>query len=249
MPNVYLSEGFVFHARPDPGKNVFRYPVFTLMFSLSEEAPLQQLLAKKFKGLLSLRSQDYLGGASQSFHRCAVDFLREKCGYEAEEIWLQSFPRMLGYVFNPVSFWFCKKQGRLDAVLCEVNNTFGERHFYWIHTGKALEESDWFEAKKIFHVSPFLPIEGFYRFKFALQENRCRVDISLFSDDQKLRLATWVEGRWTELSQVSPLQIFLKYGWMTPLVVLRIHWQAFLLWRKKHQFYSKPNLPNDEVSS
>ena len=83
------------------------------------------------------------------------------------EIWLQAFPRVLGYVFNPVSFWFCHKQdGRLRAVLAEVRNTFGEKHYYLLDTGTAMPYGVELIARKIFHVSPFCAVEGLYRFHF-----------------------------------------------------------------------------------
>ena len=84
-----------------------------------------------------------------------------------------TMPRMLGYVFNPVSFWFCRdRSGALRAVLCEVNNTFGESHCYLVHHDdlRPIEPDAWLDGRKAFHVSPFLPVEGGYRFRFRLDE-------------------------------------------------------------------------------
>ena len=89
------------------------------------------------------------------------------------EIWLHAFPRVFGYVFNPVSFWFAHRgDGTLRAIVAEVNNTFGERHCYLLShdDGRPLAWGEELHARKVFHVSPFCAIEGHYRFRFMLRE-------------------------------------------------------------------------------
>ncbi len=249
MIQAYVSEGSVGHVRQGSRRNAFHYPVFTLVISVQEESSLRSFFKKRFFGYLNLRPQDYLRNEVGSLNHSIRQFLKTECSYQADDIWLQTFPRMFGYVFNPVSFWFCKKNGILDAVLCEVNNTFGEKHFYWIHKGRPIESSEWIRAEKVFHVSPFFPVEGYYCFRFNLQQDKSRVDISYFGPQDDLRLATWVEGIFTPIEKISPLRLLFSYGWMTPLVVLRIHWQAVKLWFKKNKFYSKPQPPGKEISS
>jgi hypothetical protein len=175
---VFLGTGTVSHSRHEGAANRFRYPTFFLHFNCGDESGLHSLLRKKFAGFLSLRSSDYLRGGRGLFLEEARSFLRQNCGYEADEIWLQTLPRMFGYVFNPVSFWPCRRAGRLEAVLVEVNNTFGERHFYWIRSDDEIRSEDWFEAQKVFHVSPFFPVDGFYRFRFSVSGERSRIDIN-----------------------------------------------------------------------
>ncbi|NUN06740.1 MAG: DUF1365 domain-containing protein [Bdellovibrio sp.] len=250
MINAYLLHGSVMHARQGAVKNAFRYPVFSLCFLLAEESLVVQTLRSRFRSLLSLNAKDYLDGKSESLNQGVRDFLLQSCSYEAEEIWLQTFPRMLGYAFNPISFWFCKRAGVLEAVLCEVNNTFGERHFYWVKSnGPEISTEQWLRAEKNFHVSPFFPVEGYYDFRFKLTQGASQVDISYFGPQGELRLATSVSGKFEPLQQASFLPLFARYGWMTVLVVLRIHWQAFRLWLKKASFHSKPDLPDREISS
>ena len=96
-----------------------------------------------------------------------------------------TMPRLFGYVFNPVSFWFCRdRDGRLRAVLCEVNNTFGEHHCYLVHHDdrRPIEADAWLDGRKAFHVSPFLPVEGSYRFRFRLDAERAHVDVNYHDD-------------------------------------------------------------------
>ena len=181
----------------------------------------------------------------ESSMTATVDFYR----FRQIPIWLQTMPKMFGYAFNPVSFWFCKKQSCLDAVLCEVNNTFGERHFYWLCPAKGIHSEQWLKAQKVFHVSPFFPVEGYYQFRFRLTGQKNHIDINYFGDDNDLRLVTWVAGELAPIEQASFIRLFVKYGWMTLLVILRIHLQAVYLFIKRARFYRKPLPPAKGITT
>ena len=191
---------------------------------------------------------DYLQGDAVSFDSAIKTFLRENCGYEAQEVWLQTLPRIFGYAFNPISFWLCRRDGRLEAVLCEVNNTFGEKHCYWIRPEGGIDPQSWQRAEKVFHVSPFFPVEGHYLFRFSFTESSYRVDINYHGPDGTLRLETWVNGRLALLKDANSWSLILRYGWMTPLVMVRIHLQALKLFFKRARFYRKPSPPQEEIS-
>ena len=195
-----------------------------------------------------MRAEDYLDGQAGDLEALAKKFLHDKCGFTADEVWLQTLPRMFGYAFNPVSFWLCRRAGALEAVLCEVRNTFGEKHFYWIHPEGGVAAAGWYGTNKMFHVSPFFPVEGSYKFRFQFSAEKFRVDIQYFGPDQVLRLATWIQGQLQPLAQQTLLAILFRYGWMTPVVSLRIHVQAFRLWLKKARFYHKPVPPAEELT-
>lgn len=247
--SLLVGRGHVHHSRQLGAANNFRYPTFFLHFRCDQEAELQKKMKSQYYGLFSINVKNYLDGDGQQFESAIKKFLLEKCNYHAAQIWFQSYPQQFGYAFNPVSFWFCERQGQLEAVLVEVNNTFGERHFYWIHPGVAINSKQWLRAEKVFHVSPFFPVEGYYQFRFKKEETKTRVDINYHGPDQKLRLATWVTGDLTELSQNTLLSLLIRYGWMTPMITFRIHYQALRLWLKKITFYKKPKLPGKQVSS
>ncbi len=244
-----LGHGHVFHSRTEGGKHSFRYPTFFLYFDCSQEAELRQILRRRFYRWLSVQPKDYLCAHRESFLTNIKNYLKETCQYEAEDVWLQTLPRMFGYAFNPVSFWFCRRQGRLEAVLVEVNNTFGERHCYWIYPDKEIDSNSWYRTEKVFHVSPFFPVEGYYQFRFQLLAGKNRVDIHYYSSKGQLRLATWITGELSDVSASSVLYLLGRYGWITPLVLIRIHYQALRIWLKKNRFYSKPAPPRQEVSS
>jgi DUF1365 family protein len=159
-------------------------------------------------------------------------------------------PRILGYVFNPVSFWFCHDQaGEVRAILCEVNNTFGERHIYLLaHDDQSpIQEHQTLRCRKIFHVSPFMATQGSYRCTFGWKTdlNFC---INHHATDDSLLLVTALSGKAKTYHSRALLLLFLRHFWLTAAVMLRIHIQAFLLWRKGLKFFSKPTPPTQEIS-
>jgi DUF1365 family protein len=157
---------------------------------------------------------------------------------------------MLGYVFNPVSFWLCHdRHGALRAVLCEVNNTFGESHHYLLahEDQRPIGPDDEMRARKVFHVSPFCAVRGNYRFRFDLESERAMVRID-YDDGEGMLLATSVVGRGQRLRTRTQLRALLCYPWMTLGVIARIHWQALKLWGKGVPFFRKPAPPAQEIS-
>jgi DUF1365 family protein len=247
VSEIQLLRGHVYHARSETAKNSFRYPIMNVYFDVQEESRLQALFKKSFFNLLSLSSRGYLSKSRDSLNAEVRELVKTRFGYEAETVFLQTIPKMFGYVFNPVSFWYFYKGKQLDAVLCEVNNTFGEKHFYWLH-----EQSDlngrWLLAKKEFHVSPFFDLSGNYKFKFAIAENKIESHILFLNADNTVRLVTWIKGELTPLQNASLAGLLLNYGWMTPLVVLRIHYQAAKLFLKSVKFFTKPAKPAKDVT-
>jgi DUF1365 family protein len=164
-------------------------------------------------------------------------------------IWLQTFPRMLGYVFNPVSFWFCHdRAGRLRAVLCEVSNTFGEHHNYLLaHPDqRPIAAEDLLSARKVFHVSPFCAVEGHYRFRFDPDPGGCVVRID-HDDPHGPLLATAIRGRGEALGTRRLVRAFLCYPLQTLAVTARIHWQAPRLWSKRIPLFARPVPPAQET--
>ncbi len=246
--DLLLGIGETTHQRFSGGMNRFTYPLFFLQFRTDREENLKTLLRQKSKGCWSFRAADYLHGKEGSLDSSVRNFLKVACDYEAEEIWLQTMPRVFGFAFNPVSFWFCYRSNALDAVLVEVNNTFGERHFYWLKSDGITYFESWQERTKEFHVSPFLPVSGFYKFFFRVTKSVSRVDINYFDNQRKLVLSSWVRGELSPLVEQNFLKLFFRYGWITALVVIRIHAQAVRLWFKGNQFYSKPSLPEQEIT-
>ncbi|MFZ6757110.1 DUF1365 domain-containing protein [Undibacterium sp. Ji50W] len=171
-PHAVLCTGEVMHVRTRPAKNAFRYGVFFIRLPLRAVAsgkPVCQsrLFSLNRFNLLSFHEHDH-GDGQQALATWLDQLLKAEGIHDADgELWLQCFPRVLGYVFNPVSFWFCHRaDGKLRAIVCEVRNTFGEKHLYLLENGDSLANGEELRAKKIFHVSPFCKVEGSYRFRF-----------------------------------------------------------------------------------
>jgi DUF1365 family protein len=174
-PTIYF--GNVMHARLRPRRNSFRYRVFFLRLPLSKLNDISNpLFSVNRWNLFSFQFSDHGardGTPPEPWIRELL--LREGVHTADGEVVLQTFPRVLGYVFNPVSFWLCHdRDGGLRAILCEVNNTFGEHHNYLLAhpDGSLIEPDDVLEARKVFHVSPFCDIKGKYVFRFRSRQHR-----------------------------------------------------------------------------
>ncbi len=254
-----ISMGQVRHSRLRPALNSFRYGVYTLMLplrTLGDAALPSRLCSRNRFNLLSFYDTDHGDGRTPLVEW--IDQLLQGEGVtDADgEIWLQTFPRVLGYVFNPVSFWFChRKDGALRAIVCEVNNTFGERHCYLLDTGGIMPWGVTLTARKVFHVSPFCSVEGGYRFRFMRTTQRvgsedverivARID---YDDSAGPLLLTSVSGRLQPLTDVSAALAFLRHPLMTLGVIVRIHWQALRLFAKRVPFFRKPLPPASTVT-
>ena len=208
-----------------------------------------KVLAVNRFGAISFYDQDHGDGrnASQGGALGWLDALLHSEGIaDAKgEVWLHCYPRIFGFTFKPVSFWYCHDTSdNLRAIVVEVNNTFGERHCYLLDKPQwGIEQT----ADKVFHVSPFCSVEGQYRFRFMRTSDRtvARID---HDDAIGALIQTSVSGRLVALTTRSQWQALLRYPLMTVMVVVRIHWQAFKLWRKKVTFFSKPTPPQDFVT-
>ncbi len=252
-----LCIGRVMHKRLRPVVHPFSYGVFFLRISVSRFNEIgNRWLSRDRFNLLSLMTRDFGPRDGSSLEVWARELLaRENITHADGEIVLQAFPRVLGYVFNPISVWYCfDRAGLLRAAICEVNNTFGERHNYLVaHADeRPIEPGDWLSAKKVFHVSPFCEVKGHYRFRFEQTHGRAFAQIDYYdgpgdSEDDKL-IVTTVHGQPQPLTATAALSAFITHPLMTFGVVARIHWQALKLWLKHVKFISKPEPPASETT-
>jgi hypothetical protein len=245
-----IGFGRVVHCRERPVRHRFDYRVFFLRVPVARfAAARRRWLSLDRWNLLSLHRADFGPRDGNDLEPWARGLLKAHGITAADgEIWLQAFPRVLGYVFNPIAMWFCHdRQGALRAVLCEVNNTFGERHTYLVAHGDArpIAGGDWLQARKALHVSPFCRVEGHYRFRFSgdAQHPAVRID---YHDEAGRLIVTSIAGRTAPLTDARLLRAFFTYPLMTFGVMARIHWQALRLWLRRVPWHPKPPPPFEE---
>ena len=230
-----LVIGQVMHRRLRPVLNAFTYPVFFIQLPVADLAAGNgPIFSVDRSNLLSFHQKDHGPRDGSPLLPWIQGLLRQQGLPDDGEIVIQCFPRVFGYVFNPVSFWFChNRDGELIAVLAEVSNTFGGRHSYLLHNadGAALREGQELRADKAFHVSPFCEVEGGYRFRFYVQR-KCPVVRIDYDDAEGEVLLTSISGRSAAWSTRALLGAFLRMPLLTAGVVFRIHWQALKLWIK-----------------
>jgi len=250
-----IGFGQVMHKRLRPVGHAFRYPTYFLML------PMRTLhrhgsgaLAHNRGSALSFFDSDHGDGGDNAVAWIDALLLREGIEDAQGEIWLHTYPRVLGYTFKPVSFWYCHRlDASLRAIVVEVNNTFGERHCYLLDEPQYGVE---LSADKVFHVSPFCTLAGGYRFRF-MRRDKDGVHTTVACIDYHDRpdeaaagplLQTSVSGTLEPLTPASLRKALWRYPAMTLGVMARIHWQAFRLWRKRIPFISKPALPTHTVT-
>lgn len=235
-----LLLGHVMHRRLRPAVNAFSYPVFFMQLPLGDlQAAARPAFSIDRRNLLSFHQKDHGRRDGSPLLPWIRGLLRERGLPDDGEVVLQTFPRVLGYVFNPVSFWLCHdRSGALVAVLAEVNNTFGGRHCYLLHNpgGAPLRDGQAFTADKRFHVSPFCEVAGTYRFRFRFGGAVSRIHID-YDDGQGPLLLTALCGRPREWSTRHLLAALLRMPLQTVGIMVRIHWQALRLWLKGVPFY------------
>ena len=243
-----LGTGVVRHRRLRPQEHAFEYPTFFVMLPMRAlrraEAP---ALARNRFGLLAFHDADHGDGRGDALAWLEQTLAAEGIADADGEVWLHTYPRVLGYAFKPVSFWYCHRaDGSLAAILVEVNNTFGERHAYLL-AGDGLGWGRELSARKVFHVSPFCRIEGRYRFRFL--RNAARTVVRVDHDDEAgPLLQTSVSGRLEPLTASAARRAVAAMPLMTLGVVARIHWQAMRLALKRVPFFGKPTPPQAFVT-
>jgi DUF1365 family protein len=252
-----IGFGQVRHTRLHPQRNVFAYGTYFLMLPMRTlSAQGSDVLAINRTSWLSFFDTDHGDGRGpQAGGALAwVDELLRSEGIDdaTGEAWLHCYPRVLGYTFNPVSFWYCHTEtGKLRAIVVAVNNTFGERHVYLLDQPQLVTE---LRAQKVFHVSPFCAVEGGYRFRFMLNlqptathgpRTLARID---YDDARGPLIETSVSGALEPVTRQSIRKALWRYPVMTFGVMARIHWQALRLWLRKTHFFRKPEPPEALVS-
>jgi hypothetical protein len=242
--------GHTYHGRKGAVENAFRYSIDYLLLDPEAQPRLPLLFRRNAAGLTSLHDSDHGGPPRQGR---GVIWAREVlAAHEVRapgRILLLAQPRMLGHVFNPVSFWLCHDTDDIMvAVIAEVSNTFGDRHSYLCVKPDQSEilASDRLCATKIFHVSPFQSVEGGYAFRFDIRADRVGIWIDYTAGNGGL-VATLTGDR-KPLTNGGILRAALRRPLGARRVLALIHWQALKLWWKGAGYRPRPEPPAQDVS-
>jgi DUF1365 family protein len=237
-----------FHSRKGPVKNAFRYSVDYVLLD-PDRARGPRFFGRNRANLMAMHDVDHGGAPGEGRGAAWAREVLAAHGLATDKVLLLAQPRLLGHVFNPVAFWLAYDHvGHLRAVIAEVTNTYGDRHSYLCHRegGVPITREDTITAQKIFHVSPFQPVEGRYDFRFDIRPDRIGIWIDYTSATGGL--FTNLIGPRVPLTNSGILASAFRRPFGSRRVLALIHWQALKLWLKKVRFHTRPVPPKEDVS-
>ena len=242
MINSSIYNGSVIHKRFKPKKHFFKYKVFSLFLDLSELKELHNNLnffsLNKFN-LISFYEKDHGERDGSSLLDWVKNNLRSNSiSTDNIKVKLLCYPRILGYVFNPLSIFFVyDNDENLISILYEVKNTFGEQHTYVFKIegeNKLIQNN----CSKKFHVSPFIEMDCNYFFRILNPGNKLSVIIDHYDQEGKILFASQ-DGVRSDLTNKNLMNSYLKHPLMTFKIISAIHFEAFKLWIKGIKFVKK----------
>jgi len=242
IKNSYIYNGNVIHKRFKPKIHFFKYKVFSLLIDLSE----LELLNKNLKifsynkfNIVSFYDIDHGARDGSSIRGWVIDNLKKNyIDTKNIQIKLLCYPRIFGYVFNPLSvFYIYDNNSNLISVLYEVKNTFGEQHTYIFKTD-INQNLIQHMCKKKFHVSPFIEMDCIYFFRLLKPGKKISIIIDQNDQEGKILYASQ-DGVRCELTNANFIKSYLKHPLMTFKIILAIHFEAFKLWSKGIKFIKK----------
>ena len=237
----FIYNGTVIHKRFKPKIHFFKYNVFSLLIDLSELEKLDKTIKffshNKFN-LVSFFDKDHGDRDGSTLTNWVKKNLkRNNINYQNIKIKLLCYPRIFGYVFNPLSvFYVYDNDNNLIAILYEVKNTFGEQHTYVfkVKNDNLLQHN----CEKKFHVSPFIEMNCNYFFRILKPSEKISVIIDQYQSNEKILYASQ-DGERTDFTTSELIKSYLKHPLMTFKIILAIHFEAFKLWAKGIKFVQK----------
>jgi DUF1365 family protein len=249
--NSALYVGQVTHRRLRPRKHALRYRTFALLLDLDELPDLaarSRLFSHNSFNLFSFCDRNYGSGAASLREQVEGHARRVGIDLDGGPIRLLTMPRILGYAFNPISLYFCHDRGGgLRAILYEVNNTFGERHSYFIPVEAAASGPIRQSCAKQFYVSPFMAMDMVY--EFTVTPPAEKVSIAIVERDRQgvVLTATQAQDR-VALNDAALARVFFSHPLLTLKVVVGIHLEALILWIKGMRLQIRPPPPDQPVT-
>ncbi|MBB1088416.1 DUF1365 domain-containing protein [Lysobacter sp. SG-8] len=244
-----IYEGHVTHRRHLPRRHEFTFPLAQLFLDLDEIEGLfrkRLLWSSKGRNLAEWRREDYLGPGHLGLREAVMARVEEACGLRPDgPIRMLCHPRYAGYVFNPVTFYYCHggPAGALQAIVADITNTpWKERHAYVLPLeGAERRGRSWaWQFDKTFHVSPFMGMERHYDWRFTTPGEDLHVHMKAWQGENSEFDATlWLRRRPLDGRQLA--RLLWRYPLMTAQVFGAIHWQALRLWLKGVPVHTHPD--------
>jgi DUF1365 family protein len=252
LPAPTLYEGVVRHARRFPREHVFEYRVYQVLVDLDDLASLAErlgLFSYNGRNVTSLSDRDYMGPSDEPVRAKLDRWLAERGEPRPARAFLLTHLRVLGYVFNPVSFYFCyDAEGRLACSVAEINNTFGEGFAYLLRRPEGTGASHPIAARvaKEFHVSPFFGMDGTYEFAVTPPGETVRTAVSAWgppAPEGEKRFEGFFAAKGEPLTPRALRRALLRHPLMPLFVMGWIHWHALRLVLKRVPVFTKPGPP------
>ena len=247
--NSCIYSGFVTHRRFKPKRHFFSYKTFSLLIDLNELKNLEKKIKifshNKFN-ILSFYDIDHgPRDGSPLINWVKKTLVDAKIYIGSGSIKLLCYPRFFGYVFNPLSIFYCYENNSLKAIFYEVKNTFNEQHTYVFETNNSdrIEQS----CKKKFYVSPFMDMNTYYDFKLIDPGEQLFVSIKQ-TDKEGIILTAVQTGDKKKFNLKQLLTNLFRYPLMTIKIISAIHFEAFLLWKKGAIYRSRDKKIKNNLS-
>jgi DUF1365 family protein len=234
-------------------KHELNYRVYNLLISMNELPELDcgsMWFGHNRVALLSFYDKDH-GARDGTDVRIWVRKHLDKAGLTdaGSHISLMCFPRVLGYVFNPLSIYFCRNDaGQLKAILYEVKNTFGEQHGYLFQISDSDQRHLTHACAKEFYVSPFIGMQADYAFDIVVPDEDFSLYIRQSTPAGETLQASW-RGKHVEWSEKALRRCFWQFPLLPFQIIWGIHWHAIILWLKKAKFHQRPQRVDGSVTT
>ena len=240
-PTAGLYSGTVWHHRTSPKDHKLAYKCWFLFLDLDNlPNTVGMILGCDRSGVMQFKTSDHANGTNSPLKEQIITQVKQTTGNDAiAHIYILTTPRFLGYIFNPLSIYYCyDEEMKLCALVYEVNNTFRERHNYIVDINQAdpANQESQHQTEKLFYVSPFMDTSG--KYDFTITPPHETLSITIDSDDQKgNHLKAGFTGTWSPINKASLWKQFFKSPFMSLKIIAAIHYEALKLWVKGISFY------------
>ena len=250
--NSCIYNGIVTHKRFKPVKHFLKYKTFSFFIDLDEIEKLDKnniIFSFNRFNIFSFYNRDHGDRDGKSLKNWVMDnLIKFKISENINKIKLLCYPRIFGYVFNPLSIFYCYQDEKLKVIFYEVKNTFNEQHTYIFKVNDSNIVTQ--KCKKKFYVSPFMNMDTYYSFRLLNPDEK--LSVSIEQTDKKDTILTAVQsGERKDFNFKQLVVNFFKYPLMTIKIISAIHFEALLLWKKgaiyrKRETKIKNNLSYEE---